>query len=164
MKKSVQLYNMILPLWLLWFFPPFIIPCILLNTLIDFLVVFISMKKIHIEGRMKKIKKTIVKIVFFGFLADFIGAFILVAFAYFLDNDITEFMMMNPLQNKLSLLLFFTVIILVGFFIYLFNYKISFKKLDMSNLEKKKISLSLAIFTAPYTFLIPTEWFIHFMN
>ncbi len=164
MKKSIRLYNMILPIWLLWVFPPFIFICIILNTLIDFLVTFIAMKKLKIEDRKNKIKKSIVKIVFFGFLADFIGVIILLILTYFIDHNSIEFMVMNPFKDILSLILFVLVIAIVGFFIYLFNYKINFKKIDISDYEKKIISISLAIFTAPYTFLIPTEWFMHLMN
>ena len=40
--------------------------------------------------------------------------------------------------------------------IFIFNYFITFKKLDKK--ERLRLSLIFAIITAPYTYLIPTSW------
>ena len=40
--------------------------------------------------------------------------------------------------------------------IFVFNYFITFKKLDKK--EKLKLSIIFAVITAPYTFLIPLNW------
>ena len=40
--------------------------------------------------------------------------------------------------------------------IFVFNYFITFRKLD--NKTRLKLSLIIAIITAPYTFLIPSSW------
>jgi len=43
-------------------------------------------------------------------------------------------------------------------FIYIFNKKYSFKKIDITEREKKILSLTMAIVTAPYLFLLPTNF------
>ncbi|HBQ85566.1 MAG TPA: hypothetical protein DD811_03660, partial [Syntrophomonas sp.] len=49
------------------------------------------------------------------------------------------------------------VIILVAVSIYFFNLKFSLKNLEIDIASKKRIALSLAIFTAPYILLYPSK-------
>ena len=41
----------------------------------------------------------------------------------------------------------------------LFNSKWCLKKANLDAGQKKKVALSLAVFTAPYLFYLPTKWF-----
>lgn len=65
----------------------------------------------------------------------------------------------NPINNPYSFLLVTIAIVVAAMFIYIFNYNFSFKKVYegkyISREEKKKLSLILAIFTAPYLFYLP---------
>jgi len=45
---------------------------------------------------------------------------------------------------------------LAGILIYVFDYFISFRKLEKP--LRKKLSLIFAVVTAPYTYLIPSQW------
>ena len=179
-KKEIKLYNVIFPIWMIVYLSSllgskegFIILFIVLisNFIIDSLVYLISLKKLNIENKKEKYKKSILKIWLFGFLADIIGVI-----PMFIVNFITNIPMQtdtrrwitdnfvnavtyNPFQNILSLL---WVILCVGismFCIYKFNYKISMKNIEIEDEKKKKISLIMAIVTAPYLFLIPTAGF-----
>ncbi len=171
MKKNISLYNMILPVWIVWLFPPIILLCIVLNTLIDFLVVYLSARAMKIESRKELIKKSLLGVVLRGFGADLIGVFVLLLMTLLSDylDDISYFddmgraIAMNPFSNILALIVVVVAVLISGYFIYLFNYTFSFKKLDyLSNSQRKKLALYLALFTMPYTFLIPTAWVYNF--
>ena len=50
-------------------------------------------------------------------------------------------------------------IILDPIFIFVFNYRVSFNNKGLSKKQKIIASLTMAIITAPYTFLLPKELF-----
>ncbi len=164
MKKNDKLYNIILPVWLIWMFPPLLFACLILNTIIDYVVVFFSMKKLGIEDAKKKTMKALFKVVVFGFLADFVGAGLLAAASYiFAETNTIEHIFMNPFNSVASFLTVAIAIVVAALLIYILNYKLSFTKIEINDKQKKKIALYLAIFTAPYTFLIPTVWLMSSM-
>ena len=51
-------------------------------------------------------------------------------------------------------------VLLTAFLIYRLNLGWCLKKADLDDGQKKKIALSLAVFTAPYLFYLPTVWFV----
>lgn len=63
----------------------------------------------------------------------------------------------NPFKSVYGLLLVVIAIVVAGFCIYYFNSRISFKNTGLPENTIKKISLYLAIFTAPYIVLIPSN-------
>ncbi len=157
--KSIKLYNIILPIWLLWIFPPFIIVAIIMNTIIDFVVALLSMKSLKITDAFEKAKKSLLKIVTIGFFSDFIGALVLFLTISLSNSPFVESAAWNPFANLPSILVTLVAIVIAAILIYFLNYYFSFNKVDIADKDKKKIALYLAIFTAPYTFLIPTMWF-----
>ena len=82
----------------------------------------------------------------FGLLADIIGsAFIfLLVFVFELGIVGDELYLTIP------------GVLVAGIMIFVFNYFVTFKKIDKQ--LRFKLSLIYAIVTAPYTFLIPTAW------
>ena len=57
-NKTIRLYNIILPIWLLVWWPSFLwLGLIPANYLIDFLVTYLSMKKLGIEDCKEKTRK-----------------------------------------------------------------------------------------------------------
>ena len=170
-KKDIKLYNMIMPIWLLVIFPftwVFILP---LNYLIDTLVLRLTMKKLKVEKRKEIYKMTILKTWIYGFLADFIGAAIILIpswWLYEIVNPNTAFgfviqemgqVMLNPFDNVFSFLIALVATMVGAYFVYLFNYKFALKKAFeegyIDQKTKKKIAISMAVFTAPYLFLLP---------
>ena len=91
-------------------------------------------------------KKNILKVYLFGMLADIIGA-LLIFFMFFV-------LQIGVSSDELYLTI--PGVLLSSIMIFIFNYFITFKKLDKKN--KLKLSLIFAIITAPYTFLIPISW------
>ena len=170
-KNQMKLYNVILPIWLLVIFPFTWIIILPLNFLIDTLVLKLTMKYLKIEKRKEIYKKTIFKTWIFGFLADFIGAALLLIAPFCLServNDNSTFgiivdklsqIMINPFDNIYSIVITIIAVIITAYFIYLFNYKFALKKVFiegyLEDKEMRKIALSMAVFTAPYVFFLP---------
>lgn len=170
-KKSIKLYNMIFPIWLLWILPITWIVVLPVNFVLDLLVVVLAMKCLKISNIKQNAKTVILRVWIMGFAADFIGTLAmfmsaLIDFDYdtmwgkWWYSHITNAVYYDPFDNIFSFIWVTACVLLTAFFIYLFNYKWCLKKTDFGDEQKKKISLLLAVFTAPYLFYLPTKWFL----
>ena len=169
-QKYVKLYNIIFPIWLLWLIPVTWIVVLPTNFLIDLMVIVLTMKYIKIQDIKQKSKTVILRVWIFGFIADFIGTATMflaniIDFDYETQigkwwyNNITNAVSFNPFDSIYAFLWVTVCVMLTAFFIFIFNYKFCLKKLDLSDNQRKKLALSLAIFTAPYLFYLPTALF-----
>lgn len=169
-NKEVKLYNMIFPIWLLWLIPTTWIVVLPANFLIDLVVVVLTLKFLHVSPIKEISKSIIVKVWVFGFIADFIGAAAMyMANTIYFDyntsmgkwwhENISNAVSYNPFDSIYAVIWVTVSVVITACCIYFFNYKICLKKADLSNDLKKKLALSLSIFTAPYLFYLPTEWF-----
>lgn len=170
-KNGVKLYNLIFPIWLLWLIPVTWVVVLPMNFFIDLTIVVLTMKYMRVSDIKQKVKSVILKVWLFGFVADFIGtAAMLISnvidFNYETEigkwwyKNISNAVSYNPFTSIYSVLWVTGCLIITAFFIYLFNFKFCLKKLDIDNSQKKKLSLSLAVFTTPYLFYLPTVWFL----
>lgn len=146
MKKEMRLYNILFPIWFLLFIPITWVVVLPANFVIDSLVILITMKMIGVKFKKRMYKESILKVWGFGFLSDIIGAAFLFVTMWILDLAV-------PGEDYLYLAI---AVLISAIFIFIFNYKISFKGYDRNT--RFKMALSLAILTAPYTFLIPLDW------
>ena len=144
-KKSMKLYNVLFPFWMLLLFPQMWLVILPGNFIIDSLVFLISMKALGISEKKQWYKKHILKIFAFGFLSDIIGSLYML---------LLLFLELGETADEL----YFTIpaLIISAVLIFVFNYFVTFRKTD--KVLRKRLSLILAIATAPYTFLIPTSW------
>lgn len=85
------------------------------------------MKILKVANIIATYKKSIIKVWMFGFLSDIIGCIPLIFMGF------SEF----------------------GEGIYIFDYKIALKNTELSESQKKKTAVLMAIFTAPYLFFMP---------
>lgn len=145
MKRGTRLYNVIFPFWMLLLLPAMWLIIIPANFAIDSLVLIIAMHLLKMQDKKLVYKNTILKVFGFGMLSDIIGG----AFMY---------LMLVLEWSQTADELYFTIpaIIISCVMIFVFDYFVSFKKLE--KIQRLKLSLTFAIATAPYTFLIPTEW------
>ena len=146
MKKDVKLYNVLFPVWMLVTLPYLWYIVIPGNFLFDSLVLILVIRKMKLEPRWEFYKKHILGVFFFGFLADILASLPMWG------------MMMLEMGGPLAdgMLITGTGLILAGVLIYVFDYYITFRKCEPG--LRKKLALTFAIATAPYTFLIPSEW------
>ena len=167
MKSDNKIYNLLMPIWLLIFFPSwlwlFLIPA---NYLIDRIVLMWSLGDLPEKGLFCRNHNW--KICLAGFASDFTGAILLFALSqlmFGLNDNVNSFiyktadgLMFNPFSNALSLIIVIAAIALSAVCIYKLDKRILIKAgLDID--QAKKSAIRLAVITAPYVYLIPSEWF-----
>ena len=147
-----------------------------LILLLNSIVILLSLK-FKIDDSFKKYKKVIFKVFLFGFFADFIGAILLFfivdligrlpesssIFAW-LNSNILIPVMENPVSNLYGFLFMTVIIAMVGFFIYFFNLKFSFSKLDVEEREKKKNGIIYGNLYSTIFILYPTALIYNFQK
>ncbi len=148
-KKSVKLYNVLFPFWMLMLFPQVWLIVLPGNFIIDSLVLIISMYALKIADKKQLYKKHILTIFIFGLLSDFAGA------AFLLLTMILE---VGQMGDELYLTL--PAVIISGALIFVLNYFVTFRKADAQH--RLKLSIIFATVTAPYTFMIPSSWLYGF--
>lgn len=145
-RKEIRLYNILFPLWMILLFPQVWLIVLPGNFIIDSLVFIISMLVLKIDDKKQWYKKYIVKIFVFGLLADIVGsAYMLIMALGFQIGSLGD----EPYLTVPGL-------IISAVLIFVFNYFITFRKVDKK--LRLKLSLIFAIVTAPYTFLVPSSW------
>lgn len=167
-KKGTKLYGVVLPVWLLWLLPQSLAVVIPVIFLLDFLVLFFEMKHLGITGRRETLRTTLWKTWLLGVLGDLAGAalmFLATAvpssgkngfegwWYHYLTNPIS----VNPFHSVFAILWTAAAVFLAGMAIYVFNWKFAFSKLKIQEEQKKKLAISLAVFTAPYLFFLPSS-------
>ena len=144
-KKEYRLYGVALPLWALVWFPGWwwllLIPA---NYLLDSLVLGLCLRKKISDYKSFVLKNSWLTCVF-GFISDFAGAaFILGLFLVFQADGIAAHYIITAVGVVIS-----------AFFIWLFNAKLSFLSEKIGKENANKVGIWLAVFTAPYLFLLP---------
>lgn len=145
-KNEIKLYNVLFPFWMLLMFPPLWLIVLPANFIVDSFVLIISMFILKISDKKQWYKRHILKIYGFGILSDIIGSaymlFLIIVFGVGRMGD--------------ELYLTIPALIISAISIFIFNYFITLKKLDIKT--RLTLSLVFAIVTAPYTFLVPSSW------
>ena len=144
--NKMKLYNVLFPFWMLLLFPQVWLIVIPGNFIFDSLVLLISLLALKITDKKLWYKKYILKIYALGMLSDIIGsAYMLLMMLVFEVGRMGD-----------ELYLTFPALVISAALIFVFNYYITFRKI-----EKKlrcKLALIFAVATAPYTFLVPSGW------
>ena len=150
MKKDVKLYNVLVPVWFLMLIPLVWVVVLPGNFLIDSIVLLIAMKCLQIQERKTFYKRHILWIFGFGLLSDLVGSAFMFLTAYVLE--------LGTYGDEIYLTI--PAILIAAVCIFLLNYFVTFRKLDKA--QAKKLALTYAIATAPYTFLIQSSWIYGF--
>ena len=152
------------PIWLLWLFPLTWIVILPGNFIIDLLVVVLTMKHLKVEDMKGKAKAVIFKVWIMGFVADFIGCIGMFLFNLveikWVTNEFIAALNYNPFNHLGAFLWATFCVVVTGAIIYRFNYSWCLKKAELTEWERKKVALAMAVFTAPYMFYLPTKWFV----
>ena len=154
------------PIWLEWLIPLTWTVIFPVNFLMNLLVLLLTMKYLRISNRKQNAKAVILRVWVMEGATNLIGTTIMLIITQF-DfgrNDvwwekICDGIWNNPCNNFGAFSLLTLCIVLVAYYIYRFNYKWCLEKADLDDTQRKKVALSLAVFTAPYLFYLPTEWF-----
>ena len=152
---------------MLVFFPSYLwLILIPANYLIDRIVLSWSLG--DIPSKSLFCRKHNWKICLAGFLGDFVGAITLYFISIILvgwGRDGTSFLekagdaiMFEPFANILAVLIVIAAIALSGFCIYELDIWV-LGKTELDPEQIKRAAIRLALFTAPYLYLIPGRWF-----
>ena len=160
--SEVRLYNMVMPLWMIAAFMPQLWLILLpLNWLIDFLVLWLTMKAMRFEHPAKLAGRHVWLTWIFGFAADLLGGILMIAPDWGSNikkesvfYGITR-VLSNPFYDIWAFLWTTLGVVVTAVLIFIYNRYIVLRKADMTDVQKRKIALSLAIFTAPYLFYLP---------
>ena len=162
--KNNKLYNIMFPIWFLLVFPMTWLVIIPVNFIIDTIVILAGFKYLKVNNSYETYKKVILKIWIFGFLANIIGSVLLFLTGFLSDasqnslySAITNQVAWNPFSSIGSSLIVLLAISVSMVLIYLFNYKISLKKVGLERKTAKKLAALLAIVTAPWILLFPSQ-------
>ena len=157
MKKdnSVRLYNIMFPIWFLFFFPALWLVMLPVNFGVDSLVLMLSARKQGVEDRKALWKKHILPVWGIGFLSDLLGAALLIPIYILLAESPLVDTWMNPVYFPGATIMAIPGVILAGWLIYILNKKLTFRKSQLDPAVIRKLCLRLALWTAPYTMLIP---------
>lgn len=156
MKRTPKkLYNLIFPIWFFWMIPSLawllILPA---NFLVDSLVLLVTAHFLRLEQGKRLWKKSILKIWLIGFASDFAGAvlclIVMMVLGEFLDTHA-----FNPYFFPGATLHAIPGVLLAGVMIYFLNRKYSFRGFELPPEILHKLSLALAVLTAPYLMMIP---------
>ena len=139
------------------------------NFIVDLTVSAATLRLSGARGIKKALKTSIVQTWLWGFAADFAGGAMMLApelvrsfcdggpFRVWLDclaRDLT----VNPAGSLSSMLWTLASIALSGFVIYRKNYNVCFRRAELTDAQRRRVSLALALFTAPWLFLLPAKW------
>lgn len=155
MKKDIKLYNVLFPIWFFFLFPQIWLIILAVNFVVDSLVVYFSAQRQQLPDPKAIWKKHILPVWGIGFLSDLIGA--VLVFVVFLAVECIPgiYDVMNPILFPGTCIISLPGVILAGVVIYWMNRKLVFKDSDLTPEQLHKICLHLALWTAPYTMLIP---------
>ncbi len=164
---KVKLYNLLLPIWLVVFIPSFLwLLLIPANYLLDRIVLKWSLGDMQDKGLFCRNHNW--KICLAGFLSDFIAAVFLFALNQIMcgiDEDsltiigrAADGMMFNPLSNILSFIIVCISIALAAVCIFFLDKGILIRA-GIGPEQAKRPAIRLAVITAPYLYLIPSELF-----
>ena len=167
MRKSVKLYNVIFPVWLLIYFVPVLWIIVLpLNLVIDGAVIYLCLKKTGVKNIKENLKASVLKTWGYGFAADAAGALCMLSLSlipsglqskYSFIGDMLFDAHYNPFNNIFAFVFTALCVFISGILIYGFNLEFCFGKTTLTEHQKKYTALRLAIFTAPYLFFFPTS-------
>jgi len=161
-RRRPAFYNVMFPLWMLIWFPSWLwLLLIPANYLIDRLVLWWSLGSA--EDRQRFCRQHTWKICLAGFASDFAGSLLLLG-AYLLlsssdsdwAHDIIWGLGFNPFSSIVGLLVTVAAIALSGMCIYALDLRI-IRKTGLSEDQSRHSALMLAVLTAPYLFLIPSQ-------
>jgi len=178
--SGTRLYNMLFPIWMLTFMPSMWLIALPVNFVVDSAVLLIMLTVLARRRGEVGFKpwgdwaRSVFLTWIFGFISDLVAAgFVFfwgvgptlimgdqTPFGAWWSRNVAEPIMANPFESIFSVLFVLMSIGLGGLLIYFLNKNMSLRltrSLDVP--EIKRTALVLAIVTAPWTMLLPSEWF-----
>lgn len=161
MKRPVRLYNVLLPIWLLFVFPVTWLAVLPGNLIIDCAVVLLTLLALKHAGKKAVLHHAWWRVWLLGFAADFVGVLFLMPSMFLLDflpepwNTWLTPVMYNPFKSWLAFAVTLFAVSVAGVCIYFFDRRALRSCPALDDRQRHVVALTLAIVTAPWTFFIP---------
>lgn len=168
MKSPHKVWNVMLPIWMIILNPPILLPAAAICILWDWAVLEWGTRRMGKRLERPEKWNVLWRIVGCGFLADAIGIallFLIIVMESFLPSEIGKVLtngIVGSYDGVVGTLILFGIVAFCGWLIFCFNRRWSFAKTDWSDGQKRRMSIWLAVLTAPYSFLIPIWWIYRF--
>lgn len=161
MKKSVRVYNVILPIWLLVLFPQVWLIVLPGNLMVDCGVLLAALAVMKIADKGAILKKLWWRFWLLGFAADAIGVAWMVLgwvlclpFGEVWENTVIH-ILHNSFAHPAAFLWTLAGVALAGVCIYFFDKRAMAACPQLDGRQRHRIALTMAIVTAPWLFFIP---------
>lgn len=133
-------------------FPAIWLLALPVNFVVDSAVLLLAIRYNHCAGANAIWKKSILRVWLLGFVADFAGAALITSLFFALDAlNISVYHSWYA-----EMLIALPGVALAGWLIFLMDKKWAFRKIGLDYAQSRRLAFALAIFTAPYTMMIPT--------
>ncbi len=167
MKKYVKLYDVtaLYPIWFLLLMPNTWIFLIATQFILASFVLLGGLKYMEYEDVSSVWKKTIIWNTLYGFIGYPITCGILFATQFipetmpngkWLLENLTTPLATNPFSHLTSTVFIIVIVVFSAFLSYMMNKLFSFKKTNLNKSQVNRLSIYLAIITAPYIAMIPS--------
>lgn len=148
-----RLYNILFPMWLIYLLPTglwlILLPA---NLVVDSLVLYLAIKRLHIQNGKMIWKQSIFRVWGIGFLCDLIGAALTLGIQFLIDAANLRW---DTFLFPGATLLAIPGTALAGILIYVFDRRFAFTGCALNQEQIERLSLVIGIFTTPYPMLIP---------
>ena len=170
MKREIKISNVLFPIWLLLLFPPLILFSLAGNFVVDSAAILLTLRVLRGGWAGEVWKASILRAWLLGFLADLIGGLVMLA-PMFLNEGVSGIpggdwlerlaygVYFNPFDSVAAFLWTALAAAVSALCIYGFNHRFVFRRADVSERERRRLSLIMAVVTAPWLFFLPTAWF-----
>lgn len=145
----MELGNLFLPVWTIFFQPTAACYILPRTFLITGLVLALALRHCGIKNRLQVWKRSILRVWLVGLLSGCIGAL--------LSFGLYTFLM--PVGFPWEQLAMLPGVAFAGAMIYLFDACVSFNRCELTQEQRHRLCRVLALFTAPYTMLLPFDLF-----
>lgn len=150
---EMRFYNLIFPLFLTIFLPPYIIIPLIGNLIIDGMVYYIFLR----QAKYLLSRGTFIKLIFkawgAGLAIDLAGAALLITAAEWLPWHLD---IINIWNSFPTIAMIFLTIVLAGIMLFQINRKLLLAVVDQP--AAARVAIAMAVITAPWFFLIPASW------
>lgn len=157
-----KLYNVFFPIWFLLLFPSSWLVVLPVNFIIDTVVLLLALVIFKIASKKEIYLKTILKMWIVGFVADIVGSVIMLTTQIFptigILDEIAQSITWNPFRNVWGFCYTALAVLFTGGIIFELTRRITLKKTSLTDVQKKKLAIVIAVFTAPYFFFYPSEY------
>lgn len=170
MKREIRLYNVMFPIWLLCIFPQTWLIIVPGNLAADCLVLFLTLAALKRRDKRLLMAPLWWRFWWRGFAADLLGTVWMlvgeVAFEHLMlglgsrpGQPGFYVSLFDPLSHPVSALWALAGVAVAAVCIYRLDLEaLQCRAGPLTERERKIVALSMAVFTAPWTFLLPSSW------